>query len=708
VPFGNRKLVGLVTAVNCPASVAGHKLKTVLEVLDPSPVLAGPFLRLLNWAAGYYHHPLGEVIDSALPLLLRQGKPATKVLESEWLLTSTGMDADLSILDRAPRQKELLQHFRDTPGHVLGQPQLTEFAGKASPVLRGLLKKGLVVERQRQPAVATPCDVVKGPTLNNEQEKAIRDIQLAEAGFSRHLLYGITGSGKTEVYLKLIQDVVDQGKQVLVMVPEIGLTPQLVDRFRSRLNASIGLYHSGLSERERMDVWLGAREDENNEIEFQVVLGTRSAVFLPMSRLGMVIIDEEHDASFKQQEGFRYHARDLANVRARDAAIPIVLGSATPSLESLLHAEQGSYRLHHLPARTGAALLPEIRIVDLKKTQTHAGLSPQMIQAMDDTVRKGEQCIVFLNRRGYAPVYMCHACGWLAPCPRCDSRLVFHKASARLRCHHCATEQKLPDACPVCGATELHPLGEGTERLEEVIHKQLGKTARILRLDRDSTRRKGSFESFYKKILDHEVDIIVGTQMLAKGHDFPNVTLVVIVNVDQGLYSLDFRASEHLMQQTMQVSGRAGRGQKAGTVLLQTYHPEHEVFSALKHHDYRQFASAELTNRQRAGFPPYTCIALLRAEAVTRNNAMAFLQAARQSGLKYIQTPHRDDGIEMGHVVPAPMEKRAGRYRAQLLLKAKSRKSLHQVLNPWVQDIEQAQKKHRVRWSIDIDPVDLY
>lgn len=700
VPFGNRKLVGVVTATGCQTELAEKQLKNVIELIDSEPLISLSQLKFLQWAASYYHHPLGEVIDTALPVLLRQGQAAEVSGESEWVLTSEGLQADAASLSRAPKQKALFEKLLAVEGRVMTREQLLEFDANSQNAIKGLLDKGLVEKRTRKIEAPKSYDLAEGPVLNDEQNKAVDSIQKVDDGFSKFLLHGITGSGKTEVYLKLIQAIVDAGKQVLVLVPEIGLTPQLIDRFRSRLRANIGLYHSGLNDRERLNAWVGVKE-----AKVQVLLGTRSSVFMPLPNLGMIIIDEEHDASFKQHEGFRYHARDLALVRARDAGIPILMGSATPSLESLYHVSQNNYQLLSLPARTGEAVLPHIKVLDLKNTKTHAGLSPQMVQAMREVVSKGEQCIVFLNRRGYSPVYMCHDCGWLAPCQRCDTQLVFHKASSRLRCHHCASEQRMPEACPQCNSQELHPLGEGTERLEEEIQKLVGSEARIMRLDRDSTRRKGSFEKFYNKILNNEVDIIVGTQMLAKGHDFPNVTLVVIVNVDQGLYSLDFRSSEHLMQQTMQVAGRAGRGKKAGTVLLQTFHPEHEVFAALKHHDYKEFANRELQTRSQAGFPPYNCIALFRAEAVGKSIAMDFLQDARNVGINYLNC---GDDVEINHVVPAPMEKRAGRYRAQLMLRAKNKKALHSVITPWLQEIDSRKKQHQVRWSIDIDPVDLY
>ncbi len=706
VPFGNRKLVGLVVAVKNHSTLAREKLKTIIQVLDQGPLIEPAQLKFLQWAANYYHHPLGEAIDAALPTLLRQGQAAEVAGVSEWSLTSLGLEVDVASLARAPKQKDCFLQLRQVSGQVLTREQLQEFNPNWQVAIKGLISKGLVEKRERKPALIESQEVIAGPALNAEQENAIKEVESAGQGFSRHLLHGITGSGKTEVYLRLIQNVVDSGQQVLVLVPEIGLTPQLIDRFRSRLRATIGLFHSGLNDRERLNVWLGAK-DSDSQYQYQVVLGTRSSIFVPMATLGLIIIDEEHDASFKQHEGFRYHARDLAIVRARDADVPIVMGSATPSLESLFHVYQNHYKLLSLSARTGEAVLPGIEVLDLKLTGQHSGLSPQMVLAMDQVVKKGEQVIVFLNRRGYSPVYMCHECGWLAPCQRCDAQLVFHKNSARLRCHHCATEQRLPDVCPQCSSKELHPLGEGTERLQEEIQKQLGSEVRIKRLDRDSTRRKGSFEKFYKKILNNEVDIIVGTQMLAKGHDFPNVTLVVIVNVDQALYSLDFRSSEHLMQQTMQVSGRAGRGKKAGIVLLQTYHPEHAVFAALKHHDYREFAKCELLLREQAGFPPYACLALLRAESVGRSKALEFLTQVRSAGLKYIESATNKGDVVINHVVPAPMEKRAGRYRAQLLVSAKTKKALHQILKPWIAEIDEM-KNRQVRWSIDIDPVDLY
>ncbi len=479
-------------------------------------------------------------------------------------------------------------------------------------------------------------------------------------------------------------------------MPEIGLTPQLVDRFRQRFAVPIAVLHSGLSDNERLCAWVNAREGRAG-----IVLGTRSAVFSPFADLGLIIVDEEHDGSFKQQDGLRYHARDIAVMRASREGAPIVLGSATPSLESLRLAKEGKYSLLELPERAQSARLPDVELLDMNHLAVNDGLSHPLVKAIRERLDKKEQSLLFLNRRGFSPVLMCYDCGWIAPCQRCDARMTLHKRSGRLRCHHCGAERTMPEVCPECESDNLHPLGEGTERVEQAL-EHLFPDARIMRIDRDTTRRKGELEDKLESVRRGDVDILVGTQMLAKGHDFPNITLVGILNADQGIYGSDFRAPETMIQRIIQVSGRAGRADLHGEVLIQTWHPGHPVFKALKSHDYGFFAEQELAQREAANYPPYCHFALLRSEATASGEALNFLQKAQAMGGAIAP-----EGVELLSAVASPMERRAGRYRAQLLVQANERKPLHGFIDMWLDAIEQEKQSKRVRWSLDVDPMDL-
>ncbi len=537
-----------------------------------------------------------------------------------------------------------------------------------------------------------------GPPLSAAQQSAAAAITGSLGTYQSFLLHGITGSGKTEVYLDVIEKVVARGQQALVLVPEIGLTPQIVARVRARFGVPVAVLHSGLSDHERLSAWLAARDGQAG-----IVIGTRSAVFAPLRSPGVIIVDEEHDASYKQQDGFRYHARDVAVMRAHRCAIPVVLGSATPSLDTLQHVHSGKYQQLDLPDRAGSAVLPEIHLLDLRRLPLTDGLSPPLLEQLEQRLAAGEQSLLFINRRGYAPLYMCHDCGWLAPCPRCDARLTLHRRSQRLRCHHCGGEGVLPSTCPECGVANLHALGEGTERVESALAR-LFPHARIVRVDRDSTRRKGALEETLRRIDRGEADILVGTQMLSKGHDFPNVTLVGVLNADQRLYSVDFRASEQLVQQIIQVSGRAGRGVKPGVVWIQTFHPGDPVFSALRRHDYLGFARHALAERCAAHYPPFVHFALLRAESPKPQTALHFVQVAHRLGQDF----RKDAEVELMDPLPAPMERRAGRYRAQLLVQAGQRGALHRFLSRWLTRLEETPAGKRVRWSLDVDPIDMH
>ena len=684
-------------AVGEGTALSAKRLKPITQVLDAEPLLSPPLLKLLEWAATYYHHPIGEVMVSALPVLLRK----RDVAESGggvrvWTVNPEGLANGAALSRRAPVQQRLLTALKNAP-HGLDAHALAEVSANWRGAMHALVAKRLVNTHERDCLQLHAATLVPPPQLTAAQTAAVQSVTSAR-GFRPFLLHGVTGSGKTEVYLRAIDEILGRGLQALVLVPEISLTPQLVTRFRERFRVPIAVLHSDLTDQERACSWLSAHAGKA-----PIVLGTRSAVFTPLPQLGIIVIDEEHDASYKQQDGFRYSARDVAMMRARRADVPIVLGSATPSLEALNRVRAGAYECLTLPSRAGGATLPAIQLLDMRRLAVDDGLSHPLRVALAQTLERQEQALLFLNRRGFAPVWMCYDCGWVAPCKRCDARLTFHKASARLRCHHCGAETTLPAACPTCQGTQLNPLGEGTQRVEAAL-KALFPQARIVRIDRDSVRGKDVLETTLERVRAGEADILVGTQMLTKGHDFPNVTLVGVLNADQGLYGSDFRASERLVQQIVQVSGRAGRAAKAGRVLIQTYHPGHPVFAALLHQNYEDFAEYAVRERRDSGYPPFSHLALLRAESPTVGAALGFLRRAqaiaRQCG--------DNSDVQLMDPVPSPMERRAGRYRAQLLIQSAARAPLHALLSCWIERLGQLKEAKRVRWSIDVDPIDMH
>ncbi|MCW5580696.1 MAG: primosomal protein N' [Luteimonas sp.] len=589
---------------------------------------------------------------------------------------------------------------------------------------RSLAKRGHA-ERVAVPASRLAPAPRPGPAPNDEQRLAIDAIGNAD-GFAPMLLDGVTGSGKTEVYLHAIADCLARGRQALVLVPEIGLTPQLLQRFRARLGVPVHATHSGLGDGARARAWAAAWRGEA-----RVIVGTRSAVFTPLPDAGLIVVDEEHDGSYKQHDGIRYHARDFALVRAKALGVPVLLGSATPSLETLHNATGGRYQYLRLSRRAGEAKPPAVRVTDVRKRPLEAGLSVQMLDAIRAALDAGGQVLVFKNRRGYAPVLLCHDCGWSAQCPRCDSPMTVHAGGRRLQCHHCGHRRPVPPACPDCASLALQPQGAGTERIEELLAAKFGGGAGVpvLRVDRGSTQRKDALEALLGELGAHP-GILVGTQMLAKGHDLPDLTLVGVVGIDEGLFSADFRAHEKLAQLLIQVAGRAGRARRSGEVLLQTHHPDHPLLATLIDGGYHAFAAEELAQREAAGFPPFAHLALLRAEAKHAGAPMAFLHAARQlleplsrpreadrgEGSRLAQTHSRPApacgggacAIALNGPMAAPMPKRAGMHRAQLLLSARVRRDLHAALDralPAIHDLPEARK---VRWSLDVDPVDLY
>lgn len=701
VPFGRRKLVGIVAdTVAAEQGPARHRLRRVGRLLDTEPLVPGSLVALGRWAADYYHHPPGEVFEHLLPAALRRPVAARPGSRSEWSLTDGGRQTPPESLKRAPRQRALLERLQQA-GIPLGPDELAVSGSGWRPVIRRLEEKGLVHSREEAPVPPRNHPRDGAIRLNQDQQAAVENIG-AQTGFNCHLLEGVTGSGKTEVYLAAIRAALEAGQQALVLVPEIALTPQLTRRFRESLAARIGLYHSGMGDAERRDTWLLAGRGE-----LDVVIGTRSAVFLPLPRAGLFVLDEEHDPAYKQQEGFRYSARDLAVVRARRADCPVVLGSATPALETLRNARRGRYHHLRLPGRAGAADFPELRVVDIRGEHLDGGLSGELLRAMDRHLASGHQALLFLNRRGYAPVLVCHDCGWYAECPRCDARMTYHRQRGSLDCHHCGTRRGIPRSCPECGGEHLGLAGQGTERLEQALARRYPDTG-ITRIDRDTTRPSGSLESLLEDARSGRARILVGTQMLAKGHDFPDLTLVGLIDADQGLMSADFRGPERTAQMITQVAGRAGRGEARGEVLIQTRNPEHGLLRRLIERDYAAFAQAALAEREEAGFPPYTHLALLRAEAHQRAPVHGFLEEAVSLGREISAREGLGEEVLLLGPVPAPMERRAGRMRAQVMIQAGRRAPLHRLLRSWAPELEGRKSARRVRWSLDVDPLDLF
>ncbi|MBN1378826.1 MAG: primosomal protein N' [Gammaproteobacteria bacterium] len=695
VPFGHQKTVGVLIENLTKSSIATSKLKTTLELIDQTPVLTAELLNLAKWASLYYQHPLGEVIHTMLPAALRQGKTASPKATQRWQ-ARTG-EQRVANLSRAPRQQLLFQAIASaTDG--LSENQLNEKFEAWRPIVLQLEKKGLL-QKMEEPIIshARRSAPRQGSIqLNAEQQEIVSRINAETDRFQTWLIEGITGSGKTEVYLHLIQQTLERGKQCLVLVPEIGLTPQLLDRFSSCLDVPVLTWHSALTDQQRHQIWYAASIGQAD-----VIIGTRSAAFLPLLRPGLIIIDEEHDNSLKQQDGFRYHARDLAIVRAQQLAIPVVLGSATPSLESLHNAAQQRYRLLQLHQRAGGAQPPRVALLDIHNAKANEAISNSMLEAIASHLEQGSQVLLFLNRRGFAPVLLCGNCSWKSECPRCDAHMTLHRHDQRIRCHHCGHQQIKPQKCPVCSATDLQPIGIGTEQLEQVLQSRFPNRS-VLRIDRDTVRRKGTLEKHLATARAGDADILLGTQMLAKGHHFPNVTLVGVLGIDQALFSADFRGPEYMAQLIVQVAGRAGRAERKGEVLIETRQPQHPLLRLLVSEGYPAFAQAALAERKEAGLPPYSYLILVRAEAVSPNTALDFLdQLAKQLNA---DTPAE---VQLLGPMPAPMERRAGRFRAQLLLQSVQRASLHFTTQRLREMAHRLPQQRKVRWSIDVDPMEM-
>ncbi len=695
VRFGNQRLVGLIVRVKSESSLPLQKLRPADELLDTTPLLPDDLWRLCLWAADYYQHPIGDALHTALPVLLRQGEPDREKGEPYWHLTTEGKGLPEGALKRAPRQAELLAALQQRG--ALNRADLAAL-GIARSHVKTLEDKGLVLSREQVLTPPPSTEILRDTPLSLSDEQAKALARIPAEGFHISLLDGTTGSGKTEVYLQAIARTLAQGKQALVLVPEIGLTPQTLARFQRRFAQPVVALHSGMNDRERLDAWLQARDGRA-----RIVIGTRSAIFTPMADLGILIVDEEHDSSFKQQEGFRYSARDLAALRAHRLGIPLILGSATPSLESLHNARTGRYHYLRLTHRAGNAQAPELLTQDIRRQPLDEGFSAETLERIRTTLAAGNQVLVFLNRRGYAPTLECPDCGWLAECSHCDTRLTLHQTPRHLHCHHCDHQRAVPRACPSCKSTRLQPLGQGTERSEEALQRHFPDT-RVLRVDRDSTRQKNAFRDLVEEVHRGDPCILVGTQMLAKGHHFADVTLVVILDSDAGLFSTDFRGPERMGQLLLQVAGRAGREDKPGQVVIQTHHADHPLVRTLLERGYHAFAELILSERRLTGLPPFRHMALIRAESKRPENAVAFLKQVRALAEQYHAPNH-----ELGYLGPLPamLEKRGDRFRYQLQLNGANRGVLQKLLSQLAPEMEQHALAKRNRWSIDVDPQDM-
>lgn len=700
VPLGNTEVTGLVIATHSANKddERSKQLKPIIRLLDQLPIFDTQLLALFDWARRYYHAAIGEIIFTALPVAIRKTKKVPP--KKAWRLTKQSKTFDINSLNKAKKQKALITSFGEQP--LLLDDNCKQISGSGyRTILKALQEKGwlepLTLSPYEQINTDIHTDFQQTITLTEEQETCLAQFNawIRETPLKPILLHGITGSGKTEVYLRMISESIAAGKQALILVPEIGLTTQLIDRFQAYFSQQrIITLNSSVAKGERLDNWIAVKSGDAN-----IVIGTRSAVFASFKSLGIIIIDEEHDSSFKQQDGFRYHARDIAVKRAYDLHIPIVLGSATPSLESLHNSNQDKYHYSVMKRRPGSRTPPEILVQDTKGHYLDAGLSKPLIGEIKSNIENGNQVMLFLNRRGFAPALFCTHCGWHSQCRDCDSNMTYHARRQKMVCHHCFYEEPIQQVCPECKQQTLDTMGQGTERVEIALQGYFSDIP-IIRIDRDTITRKGEMDRKLKTIRDGKPAILLGTQMLAKGHDFPKVTLVGILDIDQSLFSTDFRASERLAQLIMQVAGRSGRGKQKGKVMLQTCQPEHPLLVTLLSQGYLAFASSLLAQRQRWNFPPYSYQALIRAEALEKSKALPFLEKVRD-------VLAINDQVTLMGPIPSAMERRAKWYRAQLLLSSNNRKALHQTIASQLPEITKIRKGGKLRWAIDVDPLDL-
>lgn len=697
VPFGKRQVIGIVIKISERSKLSLNKLKLITEVLDHQSLFPASLWRILTWSINYYHHPAGEVLFHALPVLIRQGKPAEMTPLWQWFATKQGFSTLPHSLKHAPKQQQALAVLLRMPiyRHQVNKLELKETA------LQALRAKNLC-DLRIQPVEKINWKAMfrensKSLCLNTEQSTAVMSIQNEDEHFATWLVAGVTGSGKTEVYLAVLENILAKGKQALVLVPEIGLTPQTITRFRKHFTVPVEMLHSGMNNSERLIVWLKARHNE-----CAIVIGTRSALFTPFAKLGVIVIDEEHDSSYKQHEGWRYHARDLAVFRAREENIPIILGTATPALESLYNVQQKKYRQLTLSNRAGDANPAYQYLQDLKGQQLTNGLSILLLKKMRQHLNAGNQVMLFLNRRGFAPALLCHECGWIAECQRCDHYYTLHQHKHQLLCHHCDSRRPVPNQCYKCGTTQLVPVGLGTEQLEDIL-KPLFPNIPVIRIDHDTTLNKGALEGYLAQVHRGGAHILIGTKMLAKGHHFPDVTLVSLLNVDGALFSGDFRAAERFAQLYTQVSGRAGRSGKRGEVLLQTYHPDHPLLQTMLQSDYMEFAEQTLEERRQAGLPPFVNHILFHANDHDNCQASLFLHQLRQL---LEASPLSDSHLWLIGPMPALSPKRNGRFRWQLLLSHPYRIQLQRLIVANLPLISALPQAHKVKWVLDVDPIE--
>lgn len=707
IPFGNRKLVGIAVDYQ-PATVAIRQLKSVISVIDSLPVFSKSMFELVFWAAQYYHHPIGEAFATALPVALRNQEVARDpTLQTHYKVSSRfGTEEISTMLKRASARRAVYESVvtlsqSGTNDHRwLDARLIKQSQPDAQPHLKRLVDQA-ILEQSQQPSalIDSQSEHPKQVELNPEQKVAARSIINSMGKFETFLLHGITGSGKTEVYLEAASHAISCGHQVLVLVPEISLTPQLVQRFKARLGAGVCALHSSMGSQDRYKTWWHAMKGTAS-----VVLGTRSAIFTILNKPGLIIVDEEHDISYKQQDGFRYHARDIAIKRASLEQVPIVLGSATPSMESVFNSRQQRFTYLSLQHRTGTAVLPTINTIDLNTHPIRGGITHELLNQIQTTIDNKEQTILYINRRGFAPLVQCSKCGWQAQCESCDAHFIYHQSSQKLRCHHCGKTKVCVTRCPKCQSA-LFYLGFGTQRIQETLAKAFP-SARISRIDRDEVTTQKKLEVELGKIANQEVDIVIGTQLITKGHDFPNVTLVGVINSDHGLYSHDFRSTEYLFQQLVQVAGRSGRGDKPGRVLIQTAHPDNTYLQLIKNQDFFSFSEYCLKERNQAHLPPFGHVALWRAESTHAGAGVQFLTRVKAFAKQY-QTQHQLDSVQLFDAIDSPMEKLAGRYRAQLMFVSSTRQVLHPLISAVLTQIE-ADRQPKVRWSLDIDPMEMF
>ena len=696
VPFGKGEKVGLLVAPVAQSKHESGKIKPVRASLDSEPIMSDSLMKLAGWMASYYCQPLSEVLFNCLPRYCRQPRSLKPTGLHYWVAQETGPELINTLHKKAPRQFQIFQSILNSE-RGLNAFELRVIHSGWRQQVNSLQKKGLVVTQWRENLPVQPQPRIAGPKLTSAQKQIVDTIKPVLDKFQVHLIQGVTGSGKTEIYLDLMKQVIASGKQVIYLVPEIGLTPQLLQRLQQRLGSTVVSSHSGQSDFLRYQSW-----DQFKRGVVPVLIGTRSALFSDSPLLGLIIVDEEHDASYRQQDGLRYHARDVAIKRAQMLNIPIILGSATPSLESLHNLEKPYYRLHKLDQRPNNACPPRIQLVDCNHAPLNSGCSAQLLQAMEKHLDRHGQVLLYLNRRGFAPVVMCHDCGWQASCYQCDARLTLHQSLNKLICHHCSYSLAVPSTCPDCGAAEIFHYGVGTQQLERFLKTRFAQLP-IIRIDRDSVSSAKPMDSLLQPVRAGDPCILIGTQMLAKGHDYPNITLVGILDADQALYSSFYRATERLVQTVLQVSGRAGRAEKGGQALLQTAFPNHPLMRSLCSQGYSQLVKPMLEERRLLGFPPYARAVSFLVDASDLSAAMQRLQRLKDD----INTLSASADVKIIGPIPALMTRRLGRFRAQLSVLADDIRPVRLLMNALMPQIRGMRNSESSRLVIDVDPVDL-